>query len=251
MTDRMSMTTTGGPSRFTRWDAMGVRFADGDPAGQEGAAGEPAQQEPPKPAPPAQTPPAAGREPLPSGEHGYPPDTPTADMTTEQELAYWKHRSRGHEDKWKQVVNRNLTPDQVIEMQQQLDEANRARMTDHQREVADARKAGEEDARSALMPQIVRSVIAAELARKAPAITDADIQARTEYLDLTKFLTNKGEVDTDKVANYAATLAPASSGADSGSRKFPDMGGGKRGPVTESAKARADKVARARGWVRG
>lgn len=248
MTTRMRMTTTGGPSRFTRWDAMGVRFADGDPAGQEGAAGETAQQEPPTPAP--QTPPAAGREQLPNGEHGYPPDTPTAEMTTEQELAYWKHRSRGHEDKWKQVVNRNLTPDQVIEMQQQLDEANRARMTDHQREVADARSAGEEEARKALMPQVVRQSIAAALARTAPVITDAEIQARTEFLDLTKFLTNKGEVDTDKVTNYAATLAPTAGGADSGSKKFPDMGGGKRGPVTETAKARADKVARERGWVR-
>lgn len=237
--------------------AMGVRFADGDTEHQQGAAPNEPQQPPqqPKLAPPAEPPSgqatqAAARA---NSEHGYPPDTPLAEMTPEQELAYWKRRSRGHEEKWKQVVNRNLTPDQVLEMQQQLDEANRARMSDHERAVADARKAGEEATKAALMPQIVRTAIAAELARKAPQITDEDIQARTEYLDLSKFLTSKGEVDADRVSNYATTLAPAApadGGDEGGKKKFPDMGGGKRGPFNESAKARADRVARERGWVR-
>lgn len=231
---------------------MGIRFVDGDPAEQQGAA-------PATPAPQSSDTGVHIKGPVqvvaarPNGEDGYPLDTPITEMTSEQQAAYWKHKARTHEDKWKQVVNRNLTPEQVLEMQQQLDDANRARMSDHQREVDDARKEGANEVRAALMPQIVRTAIAAELARKAPQITDEDLQARTEYLDLTKFLTSKGEVDADKVSNYATTLAPAApaaGGDEGGKKKFPDMGGGKRGPVTESAKARADRVARERGWVR-
>ena len=46
--------------------------------------------------------------------------------------------------------------------------------------------------------------------------------------------------------------APKAAADDDGGskKKFPDMGGGKRGPLHESAKARAEKVARERGWVR-
>ena len=237
-----------------RLAAMGVRFVDGDPAEQPGAAAS-EHPKPQQPGPGAHKEPAqvVGAPARPNGEDGYPLDTPITEMTADQQAAYWKHKARTHEDKWKQVVNRNLTPEQVLEMQQQLDDANRARMSDHQREVDDARKEGAVEVRAALMPQIVRTAIAAELARKAPQITDEDLQARTEYLDLTKFLTSTGEVDADKVSNYAATLAPAApaaGGDEGGKKKFPDMGGGKRGPVTESAKARADRVARERGWVR-
>lgn len=232
-----------GAARFTRFDAMGIRCVDGEPEQTQGAAG--VQTDPP-PDPPAEEgkPPVRG-----NGEPGYPVDTPIAEMTPEQEAAYWKHKARAHEDRWKQVINRNLTPEQVLEMQQQLDEANAARMTDHERRIADARKEAETETRAALMPQLVRAAITAELARKTPAITDEDVQARTEYLDLSKFLTNKGEIDTDKVSSYATTLAPTP-GVEAGGKRFPDMGGGKRGGVTESAKARAYQVARERGWVR-
>ena len=232
---------------------MGVRLIEGE-AQQGSAAGdasEPQQADQQEQRQPERQP--QQREPAANGEHGYPPNTPTSQMTAEQETAYWKHKARTHEDKWKQVINRNLTPEQVLEMQQQLDDVNRERMSDHERAVADARKEAASQERAALMPQIVRASIAAELARKAPHITDEDLQARTEFLDLTKFLTSKGEVDADKVSSYATTLAPATSGAggdEGGKKKFPDMGGGKRGPVNESAKARADRVARERGWAR-
>ncbi|WP_256123231.1 hypothetical protein [Streptomyces sp. EN16] len=33
----------------------------------------------------------------PLNEHGYPDNTPTADMSTEHQLAYWKHHARKHE----------------------------------------------------------------------------------------------------------------------------------------------------------
>ncbi|MEU3730014.1 hypothetical protein AB0E81_11475 [Streptomyces sp. NPDC033538] len=45
---------------------------------------------PPEPTTPPVTPPAVN-------EHGYPDNTPTADMTPEHQVAYWKHHARKHE----------------------------------------------------------------------------------------------------------------------------------------------------------
>ncbi|CAO0836109.1 hypothetical protein ACTFBT_01325 [Streptomyces microflavus] len=41
----------------------------------------------------------AGVTPPAVNEHGYPDDTPTADMTPEHQAAYWKHYARKHEQR--------------------------------------------------------------------------------------------------------------------------------------------------------
>lgn len=245
---------------YDRASVMGFRFVDGG-EGQQGAAPAPVSpQQPPTPqqpvqyqAPQAQVPaqaPDGSQAALPNGEHGYPENTATDRMTAEQQAAYWKHRSRKHENTWKGVIDKNLTPEQVLEMQQQLDEANVRLMSDQDKAIAEAKKAAAGEVRTSLMPHLVQAKIEAAVARQNPSMTDEAIQSHLEFLDLTKFLTPKGEVDTDKVTNYASQFqaAPADTGA--AGKKFPDMGGGKRGPMAESAKARAKQVARERGYIR-
>lgn len=241
------------PLHTDRLDLMGVRFADGDgeetPAPPEGQTTERDQQGQGQSSGERQEVQQQGEK---NGENGFPEHTPVSEMTDAQAAAYWKHRSRSHEEKWKQVSHRNLTPEQVLDMQRQLDEANRERMSEQDRKVDDAKKTAADEARREVMPQLVLANITAAVARRNPAMSDDDIQARVEFLDLTKFLTKKGEVDADKVSSYATTLAPEKRDSDGGGekKKFPDTGGGKRGPAHESAKARAAQVARERGWVR-
>lgn len=239
---------------WTRLDAFGVRFVDGEDGGA--SQGDQGEQAPPNPpAPPVQQqdgqqqddPQGGGGRT--AGEHGYPENTPLTEMTVEQREAYWKHKARQHEDAWKSVRERRLTPEQVIEMQNRLNEIDREQMTEHQREVDDARRAGGEEAAARLAPLLVRASIETALVRKAPTLSDDEIRGKVEYLDLQRFLTDSGEVDTDKVSEWAtANTSPANGGSGGGQGRFPDMGGGKRGPRTETAQARADAIAKRRGY---
>ena len=233
-----------------RLAAMGVRFVEGEDGQADGAAGgessgqqTPQQQQSQMPV--GAAPKNAARE---NGEHGYPTSTPLTEMTVEQREAYWRHQSKKHEQTWKSVIDRNLTPEQVLEMQQRLDEVNRERMSDHEKQVADARREAAAEATAQFAPRLARAAVEAALARAG--VPEDRIDNEIEWTDLSKFLTPKGDVDTGMVSQFAESRrAPADD--DGGSKKkFPDMGGGKRGPLHESAKARAEKVARERGWVR-
>lgn len=231
---------------------MGVRFVEGE----DGQAGSGTPRENSVQNPPHQqeeTPAGAylkgdARE---NGEHGYPTSTPLTEMTVEQREAYWRHQSKKHEQTWKSVIDRNLTPEQVLEMQQRLDEVNRERMSDHEKQVADARREATAEATAQFAPRLARAAVEAALARAG--VPEDRIDNEIEWTDLSKFLTPKGDVDTGMVSQFAESRrAPKAAADDDGSskKKFPDMGGGKRGPLHESAKARAEKVARERGWVR-
>lgn len=214
-----------------------------DTAQQQDVPQQPAPQEP-------QARPGHVRE---NGEHGFPPATPLTEMTVDQREAYWRHQAKKHEQTWKSVIDRNLTPDQVLEMQQKLEDVRREQMDDHEKALADARKEAAQETRKTLVPDLVRAKLEAAVARRDPSLTDDDVAAKVEFLDLTRFLTKNGEVDADKVSAWAtANVAVRDEHHDDsgGRKKFPDMGGGKRGPAPESAKARADRIARARGYVR-
>ena len=57
---------------------------------------------------------------------GYPPDTPVAEMTLEQQVAYWKQYSRKHESESKETQTRLEKADkQLQEANKQLQESNR------------------------------------------------------------------------------------------------------------------------------
>lgn len=186
-----------------------------------------------------------------SGEHGYPLNTPLTEMTVEQREAYWKHRSRKHEDAWKSVSERNLTPEQILENQKELDTLRQAQMDDHEKAIAAAKKEAAADAAREYAPRLARAAVESALARAGVPAEQIDGEVR--WADLSKFLTQKGEVDADKVTEFASARAErfiSENAADEQKQRFPDMGAGKRGTTQVSAKARADQIARARGYVR-
>lgn len=190
--------------------------------------GDPRPPAPVPPAPPQGEPPAPAAPPASSpADQGFPAGTPLAEMTTEQREAYWKHQARRHEQTWKSVVDKNLTPEQVLEMQQRLETMTRASLSDQERALEDARREAREQATQEVRKETLPRLVAAEFRAAAGGRIPADrLSALLEPLDHTKFLTTAGEVDTDKVQQYVAGLAPAD-------KKWPDMGQGRR----ESQKA--------------
>ena len=157
----------------------------------------------------------------PPADPGYPSDTPIAQMTDAQQAAYWRTRSRQHEERWKSVIDKQLTPEQVLEMQTKIDDHNRQALTDQERAVADAREAGKREAQASNALALVAAEFRVALHGQR---TPDEVRSIIEPLDLSKFLSPQGEVDTAKVATYAAGIAPAPN------QQWPDMGQGNRGP---------------------
>ena len=71
-----------------------------------------------------------GEQQVPPADKGFPADTPLSEMTAEQQTAYWRDKAQKHEKTWKSVIDKNLTPDQVLAMQSRLAEAEREALSD-------------------------------------------------------------------------------------------------------------------------
>lgn len=119
--------------------------------------------------------------------------------------------------------------------------------TASEKAVREAREAAAAEERKKLAPQVVR----AEFRAAAKGIlTDAQRDAFLEDADLTKYLTDKGEVDVEKVAKKVEALAPAKpEGKQTKTSRVPrDMGQGNRseGGKASVSSAREDYLERRR-----
>ncbi|MCQ6554800.1 hypothetical protein NPS70_16565 [Streptomyces sp. C10-9-1] len=157
-------------------------------------------------------------------EHGYPDATPIAEMTPEQQAAYWKHQSRKHE------ARANAGPDATeLERLRQRDTALKeledAQLTDVQRiqaekDAADAARMVAEQARDAAVADALRIRVAAEKglspaqAERLRGSTKEELEADADAL--------KALFGTQDNNDGAGSGAPRSGGPRGG-----DVGGGK------------------------
>lgn len=152
---------------------------------------------------------------------GFPKDTPVAEMDAKQEAAYWRHQSKKHEQRnreWLDAAGGKSAAD----LKADREKREREQMTPAEQQLVDARKEGREAALTEVRPQFVRMAFNTALAHIEK---DEERQELIDTLDLSKFLDDKGNVDTAKVATVAQRLAPAGKGE--GGRY--DFGGGHRG----------------------
>lgn len=173
-------------------------------------------------------------------EFAFPGETPLAEMTPEQRTEYWRHKAQKHEKAAKSRADYEA-------IKAERDQLKAAGQTDAEKAAA---KAAEEaatkaraEAEATLRGKYAGQLVAAKFEVALAGKRDLkDIQALVEGLDLTKFLTDSGEVDTDKVTNYAAGLTPNGS-------TWPDTGAGKRGKDTpkRGVSAGAEMFAASRG----
>lgn len=150
-------------------------------------------------------------------DKGFPENTPLADMTPEQQVAYWKDKAQKHE-------SRNKSRGDYDQIKAERDRLKAATQTDADKAVDEAKKAGAAEATEKMAGLLVAAEFKAALAGKRKA---EEIATLVGGLDTKKFLTDSGEVDTDKVTQFAAGLAPAGG--------WPDTGQGKTG-TTGAAK---------------
>lgn len=183
----------------------------------------------PPPADPPQDPPADPPPADPPADRGFPEGVPVAEMTTEQQVAYWRHYARQHEQRAKDRADY----DALKAKADQFDELQRQQMSDHDRAVEQARS----EARAEVLAEAGARMVDAhiEAAVTAQRLTQDQADVLLDGLDRTKFLTDEHTVDTAKVSALLDRFAP-----DKGKR-FPDLGQGRRdGKVKPSVAAGAE-----------
>lgn len=143
-------------------------------------------------------------------------------MTIEQQAAYWKYYSRQHEATAKSRADYDTLKAKADE----YDKHQAANATEQEKAVQAAAAA----ARAAALQETTPRLVAAEFrAATAGRIDPAQLAVLLEPLDMSKFLDPAGNVDTAKVATYAAGIAPAAPGTGgTPPSTWPDMGQGRR-----------------------
>lgn len=180
---------------------------------------------------------------------GYPPNTKAEDMTPEQQAAYYRHQARKHEDRnkeWQRTLD-GKTAEEIKAEREELEKLRAKERTEAENAVEDAKKS----TKAEVIKEFGTKLVAAEF-KAVLSHVDEDRRGQIiENLDLSKFISDNGDVDTDKVKSAAAALAPADTGAG-GNR---DFGAGRRGlgsgnvggqPAAGSIAARRAELAAAR-----
>lgn len=152
---------------------------------------------------------------------GYPVETPLEQMKAEEREAYLTHQMRTHEARNKALLKltggkygKELEADM-----KELADLRRAKMTDAERAIEDAKQEGKQEAVSTASLKIAAQFFDVSL-------DHVDAERRKvliESIDLSKVVTSDGTIDTDKVRILSETLAPRP-----GKGRDPDYGGGRR-----------------------
>jgi hypothetical protein len=168
-------------------------------------------------------------------DKGFPAGTPVNEMTVDQQAAYWKHQSRN----WENKAKSHNDYDQV---KTELEQLRTAQMSDADKAIADARAEAEKAGRAAAQRELGSKIVDAHVqaAVTAERITKDQAETILEGLDRTKYLTETGDVDTDKLAAYLAVVAPAKKSGKA------DHGQGNRGENNQPSGRDAGKAEAAR-----
>lgn len=158
---------------------------------------------------------------------GFPANTPVEQMNADQRAAYYQHQAQ----KWQGRAENNYgllrtfgvtNADEAAAIREKVekhDALEHELMSDKDKAVAEATTTAQQQAEATFRPLLVRAEFKAELKGRVPDDELADRLARiTDPLDLSKFLTDSGDVDTAKVAAFVAEIAP-------------DKGNSPKGPV--------------------
>lgn len=158
----------------------------------------PAEPTPGSPAPETPTAPTGG-------DKGFPEGTPLTEMTEAQQLAYWKHHARRHEDAVK--AYKGLTPQQIAELQAENESLKTERMSADEKALKAAREEAAKQARAEAEAQYLPQIRAAQVQSIASGIVSGDrLSAFMDVVDTSKLLDESGEVSEEKVMGYLTAM---------------------------------------------
>ena len=186
--------------------------ADGGSGGSGGSGSTPNESGGNEPTP-TPTPPAND-----AGEHGFPKDTPTEQMTVEQREAYWRYHARKHEKRAKEREDY----DAIKRENEKLKAQNQ---TEAERAIEEARKEGKSEAEKEWAVKLARSELRGALSGRG--LEGDKLEDALTFVDFNQFLDDNGDVDSVKVQRYSDTVAPQTDRQNNGGRWL-DFGQGNR-----------------------
>ncbi|MCC3333584.1 phasin family protein [Nocardia abscessus] len=138
--------------------------------------------------------------------HGFPKKTPVEDMAPEQQAAYWKYHARKHEGAVKAYGGK--TPQQIAELETQLQTLQSERMSAEERAVADAVSQAQEATRAEVAQEWQGKYRTARLEAIAGRILTDEEQLKSfmDIVDTAKFVGEDGEIDAEAVTRHLTTI---------------------------------------------
>jgi hypothetical protein len=133
----------------------------------------------------------------------FPAETPVKDMTADQAKEYWRYQAKKHE--------RNRKPDDFDQVKADAD-AFRAQKNqppkpgdgdDPAAVAAAARTEGVTEGRNAGVRATLPTLLELAIRSKNPDIDDDDVESIIDDLDLNKFITTGGDIDSARVQKLA------------------------------------------------
>lgn len=157
-------------------------------------------------------------------DKGFPDNTPVAEMTVDQQAAYWKHQSRKHEERARSRDDYDAVKAKAAE----LDKIREQQMTEQEKAVTKAREEalaeGKRQAAAEVNSKYTRAML--EMALTSRGRNPEQVETLLRHVNFESYATN-GEPDTDAIAAYADSIAGPVTGGGQG--RGPDHGQGNRG----------------------
>ncbi|MFI8976907.1 hypothetical protein ACIGO9_28775 [Nocardia asteroides] len=176
--------------------------------------------------------------------HGYPDATPLAEMTIEQQAAYWKHKSRIHEGRAR-AKDGALSAEEAQALREEIEQLRNASLSDAERAQADAveaaRVAGRDEARAELLPVLAE----AKIRGYASTVLSGDkLEKFVATVNVDAFRDADGEVDGAALVEHLKLLFGDTPDKQP-SQTYPNFGQGSRGAGFTKAPARDAGLAEA------
>jgi hypothetical protein len=154
---------------------------------------------------------------------GYPKDTPVAEMTAEQQAAYFKDKSTKEEARRKGLSKAmgGKTAEELAKDLEELEKLRAGQRSESEKALKEVEDRVRAEERSKAGERVVRAALVTALSHLEKTERD-DVISIT---NLSSFLDEDGELDTDKVQRFVKRVAP--SDTDSTKRRR-DFGGGQR-----------------------
>lgn|GEM_PF-2001100 len=139
------------------------------------------------------------------GDRGFPEHTPLAEMSVEQQVAYWKYQSRKHERR----ANEHADYDDLAQKASKWDEAQRQSMSDMDRAVEDARVQAREEALREARQETAERLVAAEFRAAARDVDPQVLEGFLEDLNFSRYIGEDMSVDTARITDRVNGLPKA------------------------------------------
>lgn len=138
-------------------------------------------------------------------DRGFPEGTPLEQMSTEQQLAYWKHHSRKHEDAVKAF--KGVTPDKIAEYEARIGELEAEKLTADERALQAAKQEAADTASAAAKAELLPQIQALEVKVLAGTILNKEqLAAFMAIADPSKLVGEDKHADEEKVMGHLTAM---------------------------------------------